>query len=428
MIAAAEGTLPTPGLVLVIVAVAVVALLAGGARMERIARIPAIGALVHGGWMYCGIGVLLGPIGMDAIDNERLAALQPLVACLIALIGLIAGAQCTPAIIRAIPVRLVGWTAIDLLLSLALGCVALAALARPLLGPMGGEGALPLSGAMLLAASLATVAAATCGWAPESRTLVVSAHPRSVRLSVLLQAGAGLAALVAIVLSSLATIPLDPTPEGGMALAPALGGPVLAASVAAALVVTAVALALLRDARRDDARMVVTLFGALALVAGTATAATASPLLAGTLLGACLAQTGTRASRILSLAHASEPVAAAALFLLAGTQLQGDHGPAVLVAALALALGRRTLKPRALRLALQGEREHVAIESPMCRASARQSPMAVAVALTAASALPAAAGSALLATIMLAGALSWVFAVLPRLARIRGVAPAELHQ
>jgi hypothetical protein len=426
MIAAAEGTLPTPGLVLVIVALAVIALLAGGARMERVARIPAVGALVRGGWVYCAIGLLLGPLGLDAIDSERLAALQPLVACLLALIGVIAGSQCTPAILRAIPTRLVGWVSLDAMLSVALGAVALAALARPLLGAEGGDGLTPPL-ALMGAAALATLAATTCGWAPESRTLVVSAHPRSVRLSVLLQAGAGLAALVAIVLSSLATVSLDPAAEGGMAPAPAFGGAVVAASVVAALVVTAVALALLRDARRDDARTVVTLFGSLALVAGTATAASASPLLAGTLCGVCLAQCGVRVNRILSLAHASEPVAAAALFLLAGTQLQGDHAPAVTVAALALALGRRVLKPRALAIALRAEREHVAVESPLVRACVRQSPMAVAVALTAAPALPPSAGSTLLSTVVLAGALSWVLAVLPPIARVRGMVHEGTH-
>lgn len=417
MIAAAEGTLPTPGLVLVIVAVAVVALLAGGARMERVARIPAFGALVHGGWAYCAIGICIGPLGADVIDGERLAALQPLVACLLALIGLIAGAQCTPAILRAIPPRLVAWVSLDAALSAGLACVATAVLAGTLVGPLGDDATATAQGALLLAASAITVVAATCGWAPESRTLAVSASPRSVRLSVLLQAGAGLAALVAIALSSLAIVPLHQSADGGMEPAPALGAPVLAAGAIAAAVVTAVALALLRDARRDDARLVVILFGALALVAGTATAAAASPLLAGTLLGACLAQAGARSARVLSLAHASEPVAAAALFLIAGTQLQGDHGIAVALAAVALAAGRRMMKPGALRMALQGEREHVAIESHVCRASVRQSPMAVAVALTAASALPASAGSPLLATIVLAGALSWMLAVLPRLAR-----------
>jgi len=425
ILAATEGTLPTPGLVLVIVAVAVIALLAGGARMERVARIPAIGALVHGGWVYCAVGILLGPLGVDAIDNQRLAALQPLVACLLALIGVIAGSQCTPAILRAIPTRVVGWVSLDALLSVALGSIALAVLARPLIDSDGGEG-ITAPRALMLSAALATLVAATCGWAPESRTLVVSAHPRSVRLSVLLQAGAGLAALVAIALSSLATVPLDPAPGGGMAPAPAFGGPVVAAIVVAAVVVTALALALLRDTRRDDARTVVTLFGSLALVAGTATAAYASPLLAGTLCGVCLAQCGVRVTRILSLAHASEPVAAAALFLLAGTQLQGEHAPAVTVAALALALGRRALKPRALTRALHGEREHVAIESPLGRACVRQSPMAMAVALTAASALPASAGSVLLSTVVLAGALSWVLAVLPPIARTRGASAGRV--
>ena len=427
MIAAAEGTLPTPGLVLVIVAVAVVALLAGGARMERIARIPVIGALVHGGWIYCAIGICIGPLGADVIDSARLAALQPLVACLLALIGLIAGTQCAPAILRAIPARLVAWVSLDAILSVGLACVAAAVLARTLAGSPGGDAGWTAEGALLLVASAVTIAAATCGWAPESRTLAVSANPRSVRLSVLVQAGAGLAALVAIVLSSLAIVPLQQAAAGGMEPAPSLGVPVLAAGAIAAAVVTAVALALLRDAGRDDARLVVTLFGALALVAGTATAAAASPLLGGTLLGVCLAQAGARSSRVLSLAHSSEPVAAAALFLLAGTQLQGDHGFAVALAAVALAGGRRMMKPRALRLALRGEREHVAVESPVCRASVRQSPMAIAVALTAASALPAPAGSALLATVVLTGALSWMLAVLPRISRNPRPRAAETH-
>lgn len=417
MIAVAEGTLPTPGLVLVIVAVAVVALLAGGARMERIARIPAIGALVHGGWVYCALGACLGPLGADVIDSTRLAALEPLVACLLALIGLIAGLQCSPAILRAIPTRLVAWVVRDIGLSVAVGAVAVAILARTLLGPMSldGEGRMP--GVLLLVASLATLTAATCGWAPESRTLAISAQPRAVRLAVLIQAGAGLAALCAIAISSLAVVPLDPAPAGGMVPAPAFGAPVLLATAVASLVVTAVAWVLMRDAARDDASAMVTLFGALALVAGTATAATASPLLAGTLLGVCLAQAGGRATRLLSLSQASEPVAAAALFLLAGTQLQLDHGPVVVLAALALAFGRRILKPTSLARSLRADSQSLAIELPLARATVRQSPMAIAIALTASTVLPAPAGQAVLGVIVLAGAVSWVLAVFPRPSR-----------
>lgn len=426
---AAEGTLPTPGLVLVIVAVAVVALLAGGARMERVSRLPAIGALVHGGWVYCAIGVCLGPLGVHVIDSGRIAALQPLVACLLALIGLIAGVQCSPAILRAIPTRLVGWIGMDTVLSLAIGAVAVLILGRSLVGELDldGEGRIP--GGLLLAASLFTAAAATCGWAPESRSLIASAQPRAVRLAVLIQAGSGLAALVAIAMSSIAVVPLDPARGGGMSPALLFGAPVLIATLVAALAVTAVAWMLMRDSPRDDGTATVTLFGALALVAGIATAATASPLLAGMLLGMCIAQLGRSSSRLMSITQASEPVAAAALFLLAGAQLRLEHGAAVWFAALALALARRALKPSVLQLALRGERESVALESPLARASVRQSPMAIAVALTACSVLPAPAGPMLLSAVVLAGAASWMLAALPRIERsaraVQGAAEAR---
>lgn len=417
MIAAAEGTLPTPGLVLVIVAVAVVALLAGGARMERISRIPAIGALVHGGWVYCAIGVCIGPLGANVIDSGRLAALQPLVACMLALIGVIAGAQCAPSILRTIPTRLIGWVLRDTALSCVIGGVVTLLLVRALAGPLDLAGADSFSGALLLAASLGTIVAATCGWAPESRTLIASAQPRAVRLAVLIQAGGGLSALIAIALSSIGVIPLDPAADGGMSPAPALGAPVLVATCIAALAATAIAWLLLRDSGRDEPTATVTLFGAIALVAGIASAAAGSPLLAGMLLGICIAQLGQHSARLLSITQASEPVAAAALFLLAGTQLRLDQGAAIWIASLALAAARRTLKPGALRASLRGERESIALESPLVRACARQSPMAVAVALTAHSVLPAPAGPVLLNVIVLSGAASWVMAALPRIER-----------
>ncbi len=424
MIAAAEGTLPTPGLVLVIVAVAVVALLAGGARMERVARIPAVGALVHGGWIYCAIGICIGPLGADVIDSARLAALQPLVACLLALIGLIAGAQCAPAILRAIPTRLIGWVARDAALSCAIGAIVTLLLARALAGPLDLAGADKVPGALLLAASMGTLVAATCGWAPESRTLIASAQPRAVRLAVLIQAGGGLSALIAIALSSSCVIPLDPAEGGGMSWAPALGAPVLVATCVAALAVTAIAWLLLRDSSRDEPTATVTLFGALALVAGMSSAAAASPLLAGMLLGVCIAQLGRTSTRLLSITQASEPVAAAALFLLAGAQLRIDQGAVIWIAALALAAARRSLKPRTLRGSLGGERNLIALESPLARASVRQSPMAIAVALTAHSVLPAPAGPALLSVIVLSGAASWVMAALPRIERSAPASPA----
>lgn len=414
---AAEGNLPTPGLVLVLVAVAVVALLAGGARMERMSRLPAIGALVHGGWVYCAIGVCLGPLGLHALDGGRLAALQPIVSCMLALIGLVVGVQCSPAILRAVPLRLLGWACLDILLSLSIAALVTLLLARTLAGPLDLVGDAGVHGALLLAACVATIASATFGWAPESRTLIASAQPRAVRLAVLLQAGGGLSAIVAIALSSVAVIPLDPAAGGGMALAPAFGAPVLIALCVAALVVTAIAWLLLRDAARDDSTATVTLFGALALVAGVATAAAASPLLAGLLLGLCIAQLRGSAARLLSIPYASEPVAAAALFLVAGAQLRLDHTAAVLVAALALAAARRALKPGTLRIALRAERDSIALESPLARASVRQPPIAIAVALTAHAVLPPPAGPVMLSVIVLGGAASWVIAALPRIAR-----------
>jgi hypothetical protein len=425
MIVAAEGTLPTPGAVLVIVAVAAVALLAGGARMERLSRLPAIGALLHGGWAYCAIGVCLGPLGIHALDGSRLAALQPLVSCLLALIGLIAGVQCSPSILRAVPTRLIGWTSLDAVLSIAIGAVVTLLLARPLLGPVELVGDARIPGTLMFAACVATIAAATIGWAPESRTLIASAQPRAVRLAVLIQAGGGLSAIIAIALSSVAVIPLDPAGGGGMALAPALGVPVLIAIGVAALVVTAIAWLLLRDSARDGATSTVTLFGALALVAGVATAAAASPLLAGMLLGICIAQLRGSAARLLSIPYASEPVAAAALFLIAGAQIRLDDAAAILVAALALAAARRALKPAALQLALRGERDSVALESPLARASVRQPPMAIAIALTAHAVLPAPAGPVVLSVIVLAGAASWVMAAFPRIVRSAPVAAGE---
>lgn len=425
MIAAAEGTLPTPGLVLVIVAVAVVALLAGGARMERVARVPVIGALVHGGWVYCAIGICIGPLGADVIDSERLAALQPLVACMLALIGLIAGAQCAPAVLRAIPTRLIGWVMRDTALSCAIGAVVVILIAHTLTGPLDLAGADRVSGALLLVASMGTIVAATCGWAPESRTLIASAQPRAVRLAVLVQAGGGLSALIAIALSSIGVIPLDPAEGGGLSFAPALGAPVLVATCIAALAVTAIAWLLLRDAARDDATATATLFGALALVAGIASAAAASPLLAGMVLGMCVAQLGRTSTRLMAITHTSEPVAAAALFLLAGTQVRLEEGATIWIAALVLAAARRALKPGLLRISLRGERDSVALDSPLARAPARQSPMAIAIALTAHSVLPAPAGPVVLSVIVLAGAASWVMAALPRIERSAPTVPSS---
>lgn len=413
---AIEGTLPTPGLVLVVIALATVALGAGGARMERMSRIRIVGALVQGGWLYCAIGVCLGPAGAHVLDAGRIGSVKPVIACLLALVGALAGGQCTPDALRAIPRRLAAWIAADTVMSCIVGaCIAWGIVAVAGARAAGSAAAVP-AGPLGIATLALGLAAVTCGWAPESRSLAVSAQPRAIRLAVLLQAGAGLAGLAALALAS-AVPSIVEVRDGTMGTVPLLGAPALAATAAAALVVSAVAWLLVRDVARDDARAIVTLFGALALVAGTASAAGSLPLLAGALLGACLARIGAETRPIAALAAASEPVAAAAIFLVAGTMIEPATLPIAAGAAAALAILRRLLKPALLRVMLRREREAIATELPLARASGRQSPMGMAVAVALSMALPDPIGPLLLSTAVLAGALSWILATLPRPSR-----------
>ena len=56
-------------------------------KAARLSRIPIAAALIGGGWMFFGVGLLLGPVGFHFLTSESITELGPLLQLGLAWIG-----------------------------------------------------------------------------------------------------------------------------------------------------------------------------------------------------------------------------------------------------------------------------------------------------------------------------------------------------
>jgi hypothetical protein len=221
----------------------------------RLARWPLASALLGGGWIALLAGTLLGPGGFGLLHRESLIELRPLTQLGLAWIGLLVGLQMKRSLLALVPTTLWRWIAFDALISF----ITVAAWTFLVL-----RWAAPNATLRMVWPIASLAGAASIGWSGELRSLR-GLDARAVRVASLVQAGAGLGSVLAIVSSDLISF----SPEGSRALMATL---LVAAAAGFSL------RAVLGSQVGSDGRLTLALLATLSLVAGAAAAMDATPL------------------------------------------------------------------------------------------------------------------------------------------------------
>lgn len=363
-------------------AVALMVLVAAAATTTRpflrLLRLPSVAAYVGAGWVWMLFGLGIGPHGLNALDNQVVDALRPLILVAIGWVGLTVGVQLTWHTLRRIPWVAWRWAGLDML-----ACTAVAALLLLGSGPSWMK-VDDLSGAWVLM-PVVIVGVSLMGWNPETRSMLLHAAPSERGAARVATGTAGLSTVMAVLLLGVASQFVVRDMEG----VPALNAPLAAAGLAAAVGLAACAAlairVLLSKGEWSMNRTLVVVTSVAALSAGIATELTFSPLLSALLCGAAMANLpGTLRVSVGRLLGRSERAVATLFFVLAGALLNspGTLWPWVLVAGCCAA--RLALKPWVASVAARPVLHAAGRNRTLLRAAtSRQSALAVVVAVAA---------------------------------------------
>ena len=281
-------------------------------RAAKFSRIPIVAALIGGGWMFFGVGLLLGPIGFHFLTNESLTELRPLLQLGLAWIGLLVGLQAKHAIMAQVPAVLWKWIAVDCVASVCTGVI-ITAVTLIWIAPEATWGALCFPCVL--------IGCATIGWTAELRSLR-GLDARSPRLGTLTQAGAGLAVIIAITIHGIVSLNTSVLSDGTIALNLGWGSLGFIITLLVAGVCAMAMRLLLQRESWNDGRIIVSLIGTLALIAGVATVLDGSPMFGACALGVMIANMRSGAMRKLErVITGSETAVASIFFLLAGAMV-----------------------------------------------------------------------------------------------------------
>ena len=281
-------------------------------RAAKFSRIPIVAALIGGGWMFFGVGLLLGPIGFHFLTSESLTELRPLLQLGLAWIGLLVGLQAKRAIMAEVPAVLWKWIAVDCVASVCTGVI-ITAVTLIWIAPEATWGALCFPCVL--------IGCATIGWTAELRSLR-GLDARSPRLGTLTQAGAGLAVIIAITIHGIVSLNTSVLSDGTIALNLGWGSLGFIITLLVAGVCAMAMRLLLQRESWNDGRILVSLIGTLALIAGVATGVDGSPMFGACALGVMIANMRSGAMRKLErVITGSETAVASIFFLLAGAMV-----------------------------------------------------------------------------------------------------------
>ena len=281
-------------------------------RAAKFSRIPIVAALIGGGWMFFGVGLLLGPIGFHFLTSESLTELRPLLQLGLAWIGLLVGLQAKHAIMAQVPAVLWKWIAVDCVASVCTGVI-ITAVTLIWIAPEATWGALCFPCVL--------IGCATIGWTAELRSLR-GLDARSPRLGTLTQAGAGLAVIIAITIHGIVSLNTSVLSDGTIALNLGWGSLGFIITLLVAGVCAMAMRLLLQRESWNDGRIIVSLIGTLALIAGVATVLDGSPMFGACALGVMIANMRSGAMRKLErVITGSETAVASIFFLLAGAMV-----------------------------------------------------------------------------------------------------------
>lgn len=388
-----------------IAALFVLALLATSKRAYRVRRSRLGAAAVAGGWIAIAVGAILGPAVSGLITPDAVLRATPLLSVGLGWIGMMVGFQARRDILARLPGSVWRLSLTDAALSVALISAAVIVMAR-----INGEHADP--GVI----TVALLAAATIGWSMETRSLGIDTLPGGHQRAVLLRASGGLAAILAITTFGVASALAPAGPPAPVETHSAPGLPTRLGALAGASVI-AVLLAIvakegLRIAGKRRAEMLVVFLGVVGLAAGISADLGISPLFPSMICGAVFANLRSSGPSDAQADTAlfgrfilqAEHVIAVIFSLLAGILLDPRITIVGLIVVGAIVLIRVMLKPLAYRFA---DRDH-SYDNPAARraarfASIRQSPVAIAIAVSFFIIAPGADAQRLLTIVILVG-------------------------
>ncbi len=387
-----------------IAALFVLALLATSKRAYRVRRSRLGAAAVAGGWIAITVGAILGPSVSGLITPDAVLRATPLLSVGLGWIGLMVGLQARRDILTHLPRAVWRLSLLDAALSVA--CVAGALMIVVRAYDLGANPGL-IAGALL--------AAATIGWSMETRSLGVDSLPGGHQRAVLLRASGGLAAILAITTFGIASAltQVDPgSTEADNTRAIATRLAALAGAAIIAVLLAIVAKEGLRIAGKRRAEMLVVFLGVVGLAAGISADLGISPLFPSMLCGAVFANlrsTGPSDSQADTALFGrfilqAEHIIATIFSLLAGILLDPRITIVGLVVVGAIVLVRVIVKPLAFMFA---DSEH-SYDNPGARRAARfatirQSPVAIAIAVSLFILAPDADAQRLLTIVILVG-------------------------
>jgi hypothetical protein len=395
--------------------VLVVAALTTTRPFIRVLRTPVVGALVGAGWLWLAFGAAIGPYGLDLLNTSMIDSLRPLFLIAIGWVGLTVGLQVTAPLLKAVPGRVWMWVAAELVLCGLVAALIVVGIAPRWMAVDHAEGA-------WIAMPVAIVAASLAGWNPETRSMLVRPGDDERAMARMATGAAGLCGVAAVLALGLVSQVVVRDAAGTPIVSPPLG---LAGLAAAAGLAVCAALALHLLLRRGDwstSRTLVVVMSVSALAAGIATELAFSPLLATLLCGAAIANLPGRLKLSLwRLLSRSERAVATILFILAGALLvaPGADWRWVLVLAGACVVTRVVLKPLLMRAVGVAREAREPNRRVLHALPARQSALAVIVAVAALMSEDSQIRRELLMAIALAGAASaaWPLHVRMRAAR-----------
>ncbi len=356
--------------------------------------------LISGGWLAVVVGVLLGPgvFGLVGAENMQ-EQLTPALQAAMGWVGLMLGLQARREVLQGLPRWIWRVVSLDaLLVGLVFGTAAT-------LGVWAWLDRWDWGGVWWGASILAC---ASAGWALETRSLVGIETPakyEQARLAV--RAGGTLSALVWILVFGLLLSIATRGADGAVSIDPIRGGLRLAASAGGAVLIAVIGRFALRIAgKKADAQLAIFL-GMVAMAAGFAGQMGVPALTVAAMTGIVLANLSEKGVREFErFILRADLVIATLVALLAGILLSPGIGVPEVAIGCGLAGMRLVFKPIVLQRGSPAEAE----SGPLSIAGVRQSPVALAMALSALLIEPSSYMARTLAVIVIAGI---VCAVLP---------------
>lgn len=352
----------------------VLALLATNRRTMRLRRSGAAAALISGGWVAVGAGVLLGPAltGVVTVEGVR-EQLTPLIQFVAGWVGLMLGLQLRRSVLAGLPGSIWRLVVLDVAATLLVMGGVVAG------GLMWWSGSASWSDLPRLWWAYAVLVCGGAGWALETRSVAGGAGERGhddVRRGI--RAGGTLLAVAAALGLGL-LVPLVGRDAEGLARFQVGTGLIeIAAGLLGAGIIAMVGLHALGLAGKSPERQLVVHLGVVALSAGVAGQLGLPAIAVAVVVGVVIANLqGKKSWGFERFILDAELVIAGLLALLAGVLVVPGIGVEALVLSLGLICARLVCKPLVLRVGLRGTRVGALGYAPV-----RQSSAALAVALS----------------------------------------------